>query len=144
VYISGYTGSADLPTSEDAVQPAPPGTILSPFIARFDGDLGGVLSATYLGGSGVDGMGFYLAIGSGGSVFGASNVFSADFPVTPDAFQAQRVGRTEAVVVELDPALTELRYSSYFGGAADDGVTGIAMASNGSLLVSGGYTFVFN
>ncbi len=88
IWIHGNTESSDYPVTSDALQSTNAGgydttlTELSPDATK-------ILYSTYLGGSGDDDVqgGGAIAVDASGNVHLAGETASANFPVTPDAFQ---------------------------------------------------------
>jgi hypothetical protein len=145
VFVTADTNSDDLPVSADAFQTQPsggdckifdafdPGDCeedggLDMFVAELNPSGSDVLYLTYLGGSG-DEVALDLAIDRGGNAYVALETDSADFPVTPGAYQATFAGGdgggfdiapTDNVIVKLNPTGSSLVYSTYLGGSGDE------------------------
>ena len=106
-----------------------------------------LLYSTYLGG-GQYTVGYRVAVDASGSAYVAGATNSSDFPTTAGVFKsplnadgcAVRVGSSvsrkkiftcpDAFVTKLDPTGTQLVYSTYLGGSASDGATGISVDSS--------------
>ncbi|MCB9544111.1 MAG: hypothetical protein H6703_16910, partial [Myxococcales bacterium] len=58
---------------------------------------------------------------------------SPDAPITPGAWQARHGGATDALVARFDPE-GRLVASTFFGGAAGDGVDGVSVSADGYLV----------
>lgn len=104
--------------------------------------------STYLGGSSNDSV-HAVAVDSQGNIYVAGETVSADFPVTPGAFQTKHGGRPgndcsiftgcylpDAFVTKLDPS-GKIVYSTYLGGASSDAAIGIALDAQGNAYVAG-------
>jgi len=96
--------------------------------------------STYLGGSSTD-TAYGIAVDDSGSAYIAGMTVSPDFP-TINPFQGSRKGNADAFVTKLNPSGTALVYSTYLGGAnslnaTNDGATGIAVDSSGSVYITG-------
>jgi hypothetical protein len=147
-YVTGSTRSADFPVTPGAFDVSFNGGAPYPwdaFAVKLDPSGGALAYGTYLGGSGDD------EVGAGPSVDGAGNAYltgfttSANFPVTPDAFQAAYTGDTscpyygtcpQAFVTEVSATGDALVYGTYLGGPS--GSKGYAVAlDGGSAYVSG-------
>ncbi len=131
-WIAGRTTSPDLPTTSDALHPAPLGAA-DAFVAAFD--LAGGLATThasYLGGS-ADDVARDIAVDSTGRIVIAGATRSLDF--------APQDGSTGAAddgfVVALDPASRAVAWATRLGGAADDEVAAIAIDGSGRVVVAG-------
>ena len=177
--IFGTTGSDDFPVSADAFQtdfaggqhinyessaiPFPQGSDI--FVARLteDGALG---AATYVGGSGNDGLNYrhyfnnnyntimfgndslYYNYGDGargeivtdnlGNIYLGSTTHSTDFPVTPGCVQAQSGGGQDGVLLKLDHNLRNLVWSTYLGGSGDDAIYSVDVDADYNPVVCGG------
>ena len=87
-----------------------------------------------------------VIVDGGGNIYVASNTqsLSSDpserFPVTPGAFQANPGGGTQdGVVLRIDPNVSNLVFSSYLGGSANDAAYVLSLNPlNGNLYVAGG------
>jgi hypothetical protein len=145
IYISGYTLSNNLPVSIDAYRNTLTGSG-DLFVAKFDPAKSGLdmlVYASYLGGSNLD-ISLSMAVDAAGGLWLAGYTFSADFPVTPDAFQpAFAGGVSDAFVMRVDPSRPPaefITYSTYFGGASTDICYGLALAGSGKVAIAG-YTY---
>lgn len=91
-YVTGATGSANFPL-KNAFQTSL--SYIDAFVAAFAPG-GGLLGSSYLGGGDLDGTngnGAAVAVDTLGNVWVTGNTASADFPVTPGAFQTTFGGR---------------------------------------------------
>jgi hypothetical protein len=87
---------------------------------KFSPDGSDVVWATVLGGSGEDRGGPAIRVGPDRSVFVAGGTLSSDWPVTPNAAQAQAGGKSDIFVTRIAPDGKSLIYSTYFGGDEDE------------------------
>ncbi len=83
------------------------------------------------------GFGSGIVVDSSGSAYITGMAGSADFPTTPGAFQTTWKGE-DAFVAKLNPAGTELIYSTFLGGGATDTISGIAIDQVRNAYVAGG------
>jgi hypothetical protein len=135
-YITGYTQSADFPTSVGAYQTAYGGGADDAFVTRLT-NTGALDYSTYLGGSGLD-IGRAIAVNSNGEAYVTGYTQSANFPSTPGAFQTAFGGGTnDAFIAQLDDVGSGLLYATYLGGSGDDYGMAIAIDGNGDAYVSG-------
>jgi len=151
-YITGTTGSSDLPTTSNALQAKASGGPGDSFVAVFNAKTGGTGSLTYssyLGG--VDGttLANGIAVDAAGVIYitGATN--ADDYPVSSGAFSNKYSGSLSAggiagvgdvFITKLDTTASgsgQLVYSTFFGGALDDEGFGIAVDSAGRITVAG-------
>lgn len=165
--ILGTTGSADFPTGTQAYQGLfaggtnfipngigtsyPQGTDM--VLARLSADGDALLASTYVGGSGNDGInnaaGLHfnyaddmrgeVEITPAGNILVASCTQSADFPTTAGAYRTTYTGGShDAVLFEMDPGLTTMNWSTYFGGTAADAAYSVEVDGSGTIFITGG------
>ena len=99
LFLAGATASADFPTTAGAVSTALRGP-RDAVLARLTPGGSGLLYATYLGGDDVD-QALAVAVDTLGNLAIAGSTASADFPVTPGAFDASYNGGGDAFVARL-------------------------------------------
>ncbi len=85
VYLTGWTYSADFPTTGGAFERSFNGYSTDVIISKLSDDLTKLLASTFLGGNYYD-YGRSLALDSAGSVYLTGETRSQDFPVTPKAY----------------------------------------------------------
>ena len=102
-YITGITGSIDLPTTQGAFQTTFQGGTFDAFVMKLDPSGTSVLYSSYLGGSDRD-QGSGIAVDGAGRIYVAGISRSFDFPTTAFAFQDVHGGDYDAFVLKLDPA----------------------------------------
>ncbi|MEY2486777.1 MAG: hypothetical protein QOH39_2425 [Verrucomicrobiota bacterium] len=120
LYVGGDAQAADFPVTSNALQKSYGDGGQDGFVAKYDKN-GNLLWATYLGGTGWDGV-FAVAVDSAGNVVVTGVTESTDFPVTSNAVQASSPGGDAAFVTVISADGTALVYSTYLGGATSDGV----------------------
>ena len=136
VLVAGTTPSTNFPGTAGGAQPAYGGSFTDAFVARLSSNLTTLVQATYLGGSGSDGVNA-LAIDAGGNVLVAGYTGSIDFPGTTGGAQPASGGGFEAVVARLSSNLTTLLQATYLGGNGSDDALALAIDAGGSVLVAG-------
>ncbi|MCW3100189.1 MAG: Cell surface protein, partial [Chthonomonadaceae bacterium] len=148
-YVTGSATSADFPTTPGAYQPKRRSTQFFPgtgFVTKLNPAGTALIYSTFLEGS--QGSGCYgIALGRGGEVYVTGGTNSADFPVTPKAFQktnrkpASPDGNFDstAFVTRLNSTGSALLYSTFLGGSGKygDAAYGIAVDPVGSAYVVG-------
>lgn len=98
--------------------------------------------STYLGGSSND-YATAIAVDSTGNAYITGYTSSANFPVTPGAYQTTCGGGTctsttiDAFVTKLNSSGTALEYSTYLGGSNKDYGYGIAVDPSGDAFIAG-------
>ncbi|MCA9310071.1 MAG: SBBP repeat-containing protein, partial [Phycisphaerales bacterium] len=150
VHIFGMTRSMDLPVL-NAYQPMLRFTNTSfaqdYFVTRFTSDLSALEWSTYIGAEAPEAQNQSpvatsggIAVDSMGGVWiaGDTSQFSGtnDYPVTGGALQSSLPGVQAGVVSKFD-AMGGLVYSTYLGGSATDGCTGVAVDSLDNAYVTG-------
>jgi uncharacterized repeat protein (TIGR01451 family) len=95
-----------------------------------------LLYSSYLGGSGTE-TGFAIAVDGAGNAFVTGQTVSANFSLTPGAFQTMLAGSSDAFVTKVNPEGTALVYSTFLGGTSLDLGMGIAVDGAGLAYVTG-------
>lgn len=122
------------------------------FILKFSSGTGGLLSGTYVGGSGNDGInsGSMLNYNYGDVFRGEINVdeldrpwvasvtSSVDFPMIAGPYPSYNGGTTDGVLFRMSPDLSTLEWSSYVGGSQADAAYGVQFTSAFEPVVCGG------
>lgn len=150
IVFAGSTRSTGLPTTGGAFQGGPRNSggtgnaAIDVFVVRLNMNTSQVAAATYLGGSGFDGLGGITYDRFGDIAVGVATS-SSDFPISPVTIQDQLLGLVDGAIVTLSPDLRSLTYGSYIGGNALPGgtlweqtVTGVLADSSGGLYLYGG------
>ena len=82
-----------------------------------------------------------IAVDAEGSAYIVGSTLTADFPVTPGAFQesfaSTRLGANDLFVTRLDPSGAEVQFSTFLGGSDDDLAADIAVDADGNAFVTG-------
>jgi Beta-propeller repeat len=148
VYVTGRTGSPDFPV-DGALQPELNGEECTgepchdAYVTKLD-PAGGLVFSTYFGGS-LNEEGLGIAVDADGGAVISGNTDSRDLP-TVSPFQAEFGSppcpgdlpcELDAFVSKLSPDGTELTFSTYLGGNAGETNTGVALADDGTVFVTG-------
>ena len=158
IYISGATLSSDFPTTPGAFQTKFGGHGTYPndqffvitgdaFVAKLDLTGSKLLYSTYLGGS-RDDFAIGLAVDATGAAYVTGFTSSVNFPTTAGAYSRTYKGPPklsellnflagDVFVTKLNPAGSQLAFSTLIGGVNDDGGTGVALDPQGNIFVSG-------
>jgi hypothetical protein len=138
VFLADWTQSTDLPVTPGSYAGAFAGDH-DLFVAKFSPDMDTLLACTYLGGSSIEGdwPGIALQVSADNSVYICGTTGSWDFPTTPGCFQSLKMSGNDGFVARLSNDLTSLLASTYIGGNGDDAATAMAMAPDGSIIISG-------
>jgi streptogramin lyase len=134
-YVTGYTTSANFPTTAGAFQTAIHGG-QDAFVAKLNPSGTALVYSTYVGGSGTDGA-HGVAVDGAGSAYIIGYTNSSNFPTTSSAFQTTNRGTFEAFVSKLNPTGAGLAYSTYLGGKGADEGFAIAVDGTGIAYVTG-------
>jgi Beta-propeller repeat len=110
--IAGLTSSTDFPTTADAIQ-SDYGGNNDGFVTRLNPAGTALVFSSYLGGANTDNA-RAIWVDSAGSIYLAGDTSSADFPITPGAFQTQLGGFSDAFI-------TKIVFSSFDVCFQDDG-----------------------
>jgi hypothetical protein len=144
-YVTGATGSVGPVDSLGRISfPVTPGAFdttfngggYDAFVAKVKADGTGFVYVTYVGTSGDD-QGLGVAVDSAGNAYITGSTPSANFPVTPGAFDTTHNGNLDTFVVKLNAAGTALDYATYLGGSGNDVGRGIALDSAGNTYITG-------
>ena len=136
--------------------PYPNGTDI--VVIKFSSNGNNLLGSTFVGGTGNDGINesgadiydtsglcnFYadeyrgeIILDTAGNCYIASTTKSNDFP-TVGASQTNNNGLQDAVVFQLNSDLSNLIWSSYYGGSQNDAAYSLQINSQGDLYITGG------
>lgn len=160
LFVFGVTGSNNFPTNngcyDNTFNGGPAiaenelgynGTDL--FITRFNAAGSALIASTYIGGTGTDGVNIGVLNYNYGDpfrgeiivkdnfVYVSSSSQSSDFP-TVGASQSALNGSQDAVILKMNTGLSNLIWSTYFGGSQLESGNSIQIASNGNIFVTGG------
>jgi probable HAF family extracellular repeat protein len=141
-YVTGYTQSANFPTTAGAFQTLPGAcptcSSADGFVTKLAPNGSSLVYSTLVGGA--TGLDLFTDIKldrlNNASVVGQSN--STDYPVTPDAYRETRVHGYDVVVTRVNAAGDGLAYSTYVGDqGSDDTGWGIAVDADDNLYITG-------
>src|SRR5262249_2877360 len=104
------------------------------FVVKLD-PTGKILFSTYLGGSG-DETATAIGLDGAGGFWVAGTTTSLDFP-TRNAFQNTNAGGRDGFLTRFNTAGTEILYSTYFGGEADETIKRLLIDAGGSIFLAG-------
>jgi len=143
-FVAGYTQSTNFPTTSGAYQTTLSSTSAG-FVSKLNPTGTALIYSTYLGGNNslttpCEACITSITIDSLGDAYVAGLTAEANFPTTPGAFQNTFKSTDkghDAFITELNPTGSALIFSTYLGGAGDDGATGIAVDSSGNVWLKG-------
>jgi len=144
-YVAGRT-SGNVPTTPGAFQRTfnpgftgtrPPPIEFDAFVTKLNPTGSELVYSTLLGGGDVD-WGTAVAVDSDGNAYVTGFTASANFPITPAAFQPLFArGLFDVFVTKVHSSGSFLVYSTYLGGGGEERGAGIAVDSSGNALVTG-------
>lgn len=144
-YVAGMTTSTDFPTTPGAFDHSLSGAS-DGFVVRLNASGTALEYGTYLGGSDQDWVSG-VAVSPAGRAVLAGSTSSADFPVTPGAYDTSYAGGTcggsypypclDGFVARLNDAGAALEYGTFIGGSDSDGMSAVAVDSAGRAFVGG-------
>ncbi len=143
-YVTGNTWLSEntFPTTPGAFQTTATNAFTA-FVTKLNAGGSKLIYSTYLNGSMSNSSGNGIAVDSLGNAYAAGNTTSADFPVTPDAFQStylKPVCSTDcssAFLTKLNATGSGLVYSSFLGGTQDDVATSVAIDQAADAYIAG-------
>ncbi|MBP6822239.1 MAG: SBBP repeat-containing protein [Acidobacteria bacterium] len=147
-YITGYTFSLNFPIV-NALQRTYGGSV-DAFVTKINATGSAIIYSTFLGGSGTENTGLVaditpvggIAVDILGNAYITGKTESQNFPVVR-ALQPTLRGNNDAFIAKIDPAGSELIYSTYLGSTFtdnngfDERGLDIAVDSSGSVYVTG-------
>jgi hypothetical protein len=141
VYLTGHTESADFPTTPGTYDSSLAGN-RDMFLVKVDPTLSTLLYSTYLGGT----LGDFelvtgLTVDASRNAYLTGLAYSPDFPVTAGAYDTSLGdSQGDAFVTKINPAgggPTDLVYSTFLGGGAEDWGRSIVVDGPGNAYVAG-------
>lgn len=133
-YLTGATSSPDFPTTTTAFQHTYGGGG-DAFVIKLNVEGSSLTYSSYLGGSGLESGRGVAADGLGYATF-TGYTSSTDFPVSK-AHQSASGGGEDVFLFKLHANSSEVIYSTYFGGSADDEAHAVALDANGGAYITG-------
>lgn len=165
LYVFGTTSSPDFPVTSDAFDTSfnsGAAVTLSTellfangadiFISRFRADGTQLLSSTFVGGSGNDGINTSpglrknyaddnrgeIVMDVNSNVYVVTSTQSSDFPVTVNAYDTSFNGGQDVCVFKMSYDLSQLIWGTYLGGSGNDAGYSMMLAQDQSVYLCGG------
>lgn len=140
--LVGYTDSLDFPTYVAAgltIFQAVNAGGNDGFVTKVLADGSGFVYSTYFGGSATDQITGVVIDNATGIVYftGWTTSTALDFPITPDALQAENAGSEDAFIASLDADGDTLLYSTFVGGSTMDKAADITRDPQGIIHIAG-------
>lgn len=137
VYIAGFTGSTNFPTTPGAFDPTHNG-FTDAFVTKLNPTGSALEYSSYLGAGGFASDGANgIAVDDEGNAYVTGFAGGNTFPTTAGAFDTTHNGRNDVYVTKVNPAGSALVYSTFAGGSLLDTGSAIAVDSDGSAYVTG-------
>lgn len=136
VYLASNTSSTDFPVTEEALQSEYAGGNKDGFLTKLSPDGATILASTYLGGRGLDRI-QDMGLDPLRNVYVGGFTESPDFPTTEAAFQRDRRGDADAVVMKLRMEPFEVVYSTLIGGSGREEGRKIEVDRTGAVYIGG-------
>ncbi|MEW6680591.1 MAG: SBBP repeat-containing protein, partial [bacterium] len=136
IFVTGYTGSSDFPTTPGAYDTSFNGEWPDAFVSKLNGSLTSLIASTFLGGSNCD-CAYSLAIDNSGCPYVTGYTKSSNFPTTPGAYDTTHNGNYDAFISKLSNDLGTLSASTFIGGENNDVSQKLAIDSMGNLFIVG-------
>ncbi len=144
-FVTGTTNSPDFPVTPGAFQTTQGSPVPlnngNAFVSKLNPTGTVLVYSTFLGGSPPAGndVGYGIAVDASDNAYITGEAESANFPVTPGAFQTTVTwsGGNAAFITKLNSTGTALVYSTYLGGSNDDFAQSIALDGSGDAYVTG-------
>lgn len=143
IYVTGSTTSDNFPVANDIFPGRAGGRDI--FVSEIDPAQSGTASlifSTYFGGTGTD-YGRSIAVDAQGQVYVAGFTYSADIPITGNAYQPTPAGGGDAFLLQLNTSLPLILYSTYLGGSKTDDARSVLVDPTGKVALAG-YTLSTN
>ena len=139
VYITGYTGSSDFPTTSNCFDDSY-GENYDVFVFKLNQDGSDLVYSTYLGGVEEDGgeqgkLG--IAVDSGNNAYITGCTKSPDFPTTDGSYDRIYNYGADVFVSKLNPDGSDLVYSTFIGGRNSEYGDGIVLDSDNCAYITG-------
>lgn len=132
-YVSGLTGSNAFPVM-NPLQRTRAG-LFDGFVSKLDASGAALVFSTYLGGTDQDEV-EQVALGADGSLYLCGATRSTNFPTANPALAAHG-GGDDVFAARLNPAGTQLLFSTFAGGSAAEFCEGLALDAAGGFWITG-------
>lgn len=135
VYVTGYTYSSNYPTTSGAYDESHDGST-DVFVTKLNSDGATLGYSTFIGGQGED-YAYEIKLDGSGNAFVTGVTGSTDFPATSGAYDVSHGGSYDGFVAKLSSEGSSLSYSTFIGGASNEGSYGLAVDGSGNAYITG-------
>ena len=146
VYATGYTDSPNFPVTpgsfdetcgtDSVCNEGNPYRANDAFVVKLNAAGSGLVYGTFLGDAEGD-VSHSIAVDETGYVYIIGATTSSNFPTTASAYDASQNGNSDVFVTKLNPAGSDLAYSTFVGGLAADYGYGLAVDEAGHVYLTG-------
>ena len=127
IYVTGNTRSHDFPTATPLYTSVTTGNNKDAFVTKINASGSAYIYSTYLGGDNED-RATGIAVDGNGNAYVTGWTESGNFPTTSSAYSSTHTpGFSSAYMTKIDAGGTQLLYSTYLSGTAEDFGNGIAV-----------------
>lgn len=137
--VVGFTNSSNFPKSTGAYV-SPSSGAEDIFVAKFDGKLSKMLAAAYIGGASMDKPWDVAVARNDGTndFFVVGETSSQNFPTKSGSYKQAQQGNIDAFILRLNSNFSDMKYSTYFGGAnGDDRAYSLGVSATNQVLICG-------
>jgi hypothetical protein len=134
VFVAGSTTSLMFPTTAGALQTTSAGAF-DIFVTKLNRLGTAAIFSTYVGGN-QDNVASRMAVDAAGNVY-VCGTTGPNFPITAGAAQPTHKAGDDGFIFKLNPAGSNLLYSTYLGGSTDEYLNGLALGPGGDVYVTG-------
>jgi hypothetical protein len=136
-YFTGFTGSSNFPTSNNAYDNSYNGGVHDLFVCKFNQNCTTINYSTYIGGNDYD-WGEEIIVDNENSVFITGATKSLNFPTTNGTYDSTyNGGNWDVFVLKLNQNGTKLVFSTFIGGNSFERGRGLFLDSGGNIFVAG-------
>ncbi len=139
VVVVGYTTSSNFPRTSGAYT-SPATGAEDAFVVKYDAKLSKMIFATYVGGAATDKpWDVALSRGDGSAdIIVVGETASSNFPTKTGSYKQAQQGGVDAFVFRMLSNGTDLKFSTYFGGASgDDRAYSLVVSASSQVLFCG-------
>ncbi len=135
-FVYGYTYSSDFPTTSGAYGVTISGT-MDGYISKFKSTGDTLLISTFIGGSSYQDNVYHLVESPNHDIIVTGSTYSTDFPTTSGAYSETCNGYSDCFVTILKNDLSDIIYSTFFGGAGTERVYSMILGDEGNIAIVG-------
>ncbi|MGD9346385.1 MAG: SBBP repeat-containing protein [Candidatus Aminicenantes bacterium] len=135
IYITGYTDSADFPTTPGAYNENFTG-LFDVFVSKLNWSLDTLLASTLIGGTYAE-YGHSITLDESDDVYITGYTYSTNYPTTSGAYDETDNPGIDVFISKFDNGLTSLLASTYLGGNDGDFGNTLFMYGTDTLFVAG-------